>query len=61
MHNPHDPFRELCTLAAGGLLTPEETRTLHEHLAHCESCRAFYDEMCALHRLLQLSVPESFE
>ena len=48
----HDEFDELCALAATGQLSPEEERTLSEHLAGCESCRAACEDFSAVLREL---------
>jgi hypothetical protein len=48
----HDEFDELCALAATGQLSPEEERTLSEHLASCESCRAACEDFSAILREL---------
>jgi hypothetical protein len=48
----HDEFDELCALAATGQLSPEDERTLSEHLAGCESCRAACEDFSAVLREL---------
>ncbi len=49
----HAVIRELLTLAAAGVLAPAEQRRVEEHLVHCESCRAEFDEWTQLSGLLK--------
>ena len=44
----HEHFEELSALAAIGELSAEELASLHEHVAHCESCRAASTEFATL-------------
>ena len=41
----HTRYEELTALAAGGFLSEEETRELHEHLTICPDCRKDAQEL----------------
>ncbi len=38
---------DLLPLCADGVAAPESQKLVEEHLLHCSSCRALYEEMCA--------------
>jgi hypothetical protein len=51
----HEHFKELCAIAAIGLLSSNEVGELNEHLRECEICREVHDDYSHLvqHRLPQ--------
>jgi hypothetical protein len=53
--SPHERFEELCALAASGQLAGQEYEELIEHLRHCESCRAAYQDFSNILK----EIPES--
>ena len=55
--DPHADIRELSGIAAVRALTADEARTVSEHLAGCDSCRAEYEELRTVADLL-LRAPE---
>ncbi len=58
--NSHEYYEELASLAAGGHLSEEETRKLNEHLAQCEHCLHFYQDMLALSAGIQVHAEDLF-
>ena len=50
----HEPYEELCALAAGGLLEGGELADFQAHMKGCSKCRADYEELL---RLVTLEMP----
>ena len=44
----HEPYEELCALAAGGLLEGAELVDFQAHMKDCDNCRADYRELSSL-------------
>src|SRR5579863_4658410 len=44
----HEPYDELCALAAGGLLEGEELVDFLAHLKECSECRSDFQELSTL-------------
>ena len=44
----HEPYDELCALAAGGLVEGSELVDFRTHLKKCNKCRAEYEELSDL-------------
>ena len=44
----HEPYEELCALAAGGLLEGGEFVDFKAHMKECSKCRADYEELLGL-------------
>jgi hypothetical protein len=44
----HEPYEELCALAAGGLLEGAELVDFQAHMKDCDNCRADYQELSSL-------------
>ena len=51
----HKKFVELCALATSGNLSPEEQRTLHDHLVVCAECR---EAMAQFEAVVDKGIPE---
>jgi len=45
----HDPFEELCALAASGEIAADHWQVLKEHLDECASCRGVFADMSEIH------------
>ncbi len=56
----HTIVRDLLTLAAAGLLDPDEQRRVEMHLHQCEACRADLSEWtCIAVALRELPTPQA--
>jgi hypothetical protein len=45
----HDPFEELCALAASGEIATDHWQVLKAHLEECASCRGVFADMSEIH------------